>query len=89
MTMSKRNGNRAKFNREHKKRMRRRKRGRELRKTLGSKTTGREVLIPTEDRNRVVSSHLRQLTGDSNAYSDQGGRAFEIVVYKSHSGGTK
>jgi hypothetical protein len=86
MTMSKRNSDRAKFNREHKKRVRRRKRERELRTTLGSKTAGREVSIPTEDGNQVVSSHLRQLTGNSNAYSDQGGIAFEIVVYKSPSG---
>ena len=89
MTMSKRNGDRARFNREHKKRMMQRKRDRELRKTLGSETTGREVSIPTEDANQVVSGHLRQLTWDGNAYSDQGGRPFEIVVYKSPSGGTR
>jgi hypothetical protein len=88
MTVSKRNSDRAKFNREHKKRMRRRKRERELRMTLGSKTAGREVSIPTEDGNQIASSHLRQLTGDNNAYSDQGGIAFEIVVYKSPSGKT-
>jgi hypothetical protein len=82
MTMSKRNGDRAKFNGEHKKRMRRGKRGRELRKTLGSETTGREVSTPTEEGNQLVSSYLRQLTMDSNAYSDQGVRAFEIVVYR-------
>jgi hypothetical protein len=86
--MSKKNGDRARFNREQKKRMRRRKRGQELRKALGSKATGREVSIPTGDGDQVVSSHLRQLTGDNNADSDQGGRAFEIVVHKSPSGGT-
>jgi hypothetical protein len=87
--MSNRNGDKAKFNREHKKRMRRRKRARELRKTLGSKTMGQEATIHTEDGNRVASSRLRQLTGDSKADSDQGGHALEIVVYKSGSGGTK
>jgi hypothetical protein len=81
--MSKRSGDRAKFNREHKKRMKRRKRGQELRKALVSKTTGPEVSIPTAAGDQVISSHLRQLSGDSNANSDQGGRAFEIVVYKS------
>jgi hypothetical protein len=87
--MSNRNGDRAKFNREHKKRMKRRKRGRELRKTVGSKTTGREVPIPTEDGNQVVSTRLRQLTGDTKADSDQGRHAYEIVVYQPPSGGTK
>jgi hypothetical protein len=87
--MSNRNGDRAKFNREHKKRMRRRKRARELRKTLGSKTPGQEAPIHTEDGNQAFSSRLRQVTGDSKADSDQGGHALEIVVYKSSSEGTK
>ena len=84
--MSNRNGDRAKFNREHKRRMRRRKRSRELRKILGTKTTEREAPSPIEDGNQVVSSRLRQLTGDSKTDSDQGGHALEIVVYKTPSG---
>jgi CRP/FNR family transcriptional regulator, cyclic AMP receptor protein len=50
---------------------------------------GTRGVDPTEDGDQVVSSKLRQLTGDSNAYSDQGAHAFEIVVYKSPSGGTR
>ncbi len=87
--MSNKNGDKARFNREHKKRMMRRKRGRELRKTLGSKPTGLAAPIPTEDENPVVSSRLRQFTGESKADSDQDGHTLEIVVYQTPTGGTK
>ncbi len=87
--MSNRNGKRAKINREHRKLVRRQKRGRELQKIFGNKTPAQEVSTSTEDGNQFVSSRLRQLNGDSNADLNQGGRSFEIVVYKRSSEGNK
>jgi hypothetical protein len=46
-----------------------------------------EVLkVTIEYGNPVTSSRLRQLTRDSKADSDQGGRPLDIVVYKTLSG---
>jgi hypothetical protein len=42
--------------------------------------------VTIEDGNPVISSRLRQLTRDSKADSDQGGRPLDIVVYKTLSG---
>ena len=76
--MSKRSGNRAKFNNEHKKRMQRRRRVQELRQTLEVKTSESEASKPVVDDGQVVTSRLRQLTGDLKADS----KAFESIVYK-------
>lgn len=79
ITMSKRTGDRAKFNREHKKRMQRRKRGQELRQTLEAKNSESEALASVVNDGQPAKSRLRQVTGDPKADL----KAFEIVVYKS------
>lgn len=80
--MSKRTGDRAKFNKEHKKRMQRRKRIQELRQTLTTKASETGARIPGDDGKPIVTSRLRQLTGDLKADS----MAFEIVLYQAAEG---
>lgn len=76
--MSKRNGDRAKHNREEKKRKTKRKRIQGLPKSLDSKVI--EPLAGNPDR--TVTSRLRQLAGDQKTDA----AAFEIVLYRSQQG---
>lgn len=76
--MSKRNGDRARFNREQKKRMLRRTRSRELRKTWEDKAPGVETPPLAEGGNQIIASRLRQLPGEHQADL----AALEIVVYQ-------
>ncbi len=75
--MSKRNGDRAKYNRENKKRKSRRARVQELRKALKSKVPEPVAKNPAEIDKQIASSRLRQLTGDAKTDAT----FFEIVVY--------
>jgi hypothetical protein len=81
--MSKKTGDRAKFNREHKKRVQRRKRNQELRQTLEAKPAGLEAPLPVAEGKPFVTSHLRHLTGDQKTDAT----AFEIVVHQVPQGG--
>ncbi|HEX9001996.1 MAG TPA: hypothetical protein VGB07_18960 [Blastocatellia bacterium] len=81
--MSKRTGDRAKFNREHKKRVQRRKRNQELRQTLEVKAPGLESPPPAAAGKQLFTSRLRHLTGDQK----NDATAFEIVVYQVPPGG--
>jgi len=76
--MSKRNGDRAKHNREEKKRKTKQKRVQSLPKTTDN--IGTEPLAANSDP--TVTSRLRQLTRDQKA--DAAG--FEIVLYRSQQG---
>ncbi len=71
--MSKRNGDKARTNRQHKAKLLQRKHSRELGKPLERVATGAS---PNKDGAPVVSSRLRQLT--VNGKSDP--TALEIVV---------
>ena len=74
--MSTRTGDRAKFNREHKKRMQRRLRGQELRETLeGKAPTSLPKPVQEREMEKKVTSRLRQLTG---GISDPA--SWEIVI---------
>ncbi len=76
--MSKRNGDRAKHNREEKKRKTKQKRVQGLRKFPDNNVT--EPVAANPDQG--VTSRLRQLTGDQK--TDAAG--FEIVLYRSQQG---
>jgi hypothetical protein len=77
--MSTRNGDKARANRERKKKEVRRKRIQELRKAPPSNTTKTVEPAPTNSDDRIVSSHLRRLPEDKDA-PGQGGPGLEIVV---------
>lgn len=76
--MSQRNGDRAKYNRERKKRMLRRLRSRELQKSWKSKAAEAATPPIVEDAPPVIASRLRQLPGEHQADL----AALEIVVYQ-------
>jgi hypothetical protein len=80
--MSKRSGDKTRFNKEREKKRRRRLRNHELRKATENKTAGEEAPDPDRDGNRIVSSQLRRVTRDSKDGSDQGAGVLEIVVYR-------
>ena len=80
--MSKRSGDIARSNKKQEKKRRRRLRNQELRKATENKTAGREAPDPDRDGNRIVSSQLRRVTGDSKDGSDRGEGVLEIVVYR-------
>ena len=81
--MSKRSGDKARSKKEREKKRRRRLHNQELRKATKNKAAGREAPAPDQDGNRIVSSQLRRVTGDSKDGSDQGEGVLEIVVYRS------
>jgi hypothetical protein len=83
--MSIRSGAKARSNKEREKKRRRQKRDRELRKAHENKTARREAPDPAQDGNRIVSSRLRRLPGDSETGSDQDAGVLEIVVYRTPS----
>lgn len=80
--MSKRTGDRAKFNRESKKRKNRRRRVQELRIALKSKVINPVAENPAHGEKQNVNSRLRQLAGDAK----NDATAFEIVVYPQRQG---
>ena len=80
--MSKRSGDKARSKKEREKKRRRRLHNQELRKATKNKAAGREAPAPDQDGNRIVSSQLRRVTGDSKDGSDQGKDVLEIVVYR-------
>jgi hypothetical protein len=81
-SMSKRSGDKARSKKEREKKRRRRLRNQELRKAAENKTAWREAQDPDRDGNRIVSSQLRRVTGDSKDGSDQGDGLLEIAVYR-------
>lgn len=74
--MSKRNGDKARSNRQQKRKLLQRKRSRDERKKLEGKTAGVESPSPAGDGKQVVSSRLRQVAGESK--SEPG--AYEVVL---------
>lgn len=74
--MSKRNGDRAKYNRENKKRKIRRARVQELRKALKIKVPEPVTENSATGEEQIAKSRLRPLTGEAKI----GATAFEIVV---------
>lgn len=83
--MSTRNGNKARANRERKKKEVRRKNIQELRKAPPSKTVTPAASAPTDSNDHLVTSRLRRLPEDKNV-ADQGESGLEIVVYRAPAG---
>ncbi len=75
--MSKRNGDRAKFNRGRQKQLRQRKRSRELRQALVGKPVGGAGLPSVEREDEIVTSRLHLVKGDPAASAD----GYEVVIY--------
>jgi hypothetical protein len=80
--MSKRNGDKARVNREQKKKALRRKHNRKLPGASESRITTPDVLIPASAESPFITSQLRRLPGESK----DDPTALEIVVFKSPKG---
>lgn len=82
--MSTRNGDKARANRERKKKELRSRRTQELRKAQPSKTAEPVAPAPADGDDQFVTSRLRQLPEDKGAAEQ--GEGLEIVVYRTPTG---
>lgn len=83
--MSTRNGDKARANRERKKKELRNRRTQELRKAPSHKTAEPAAPTPTDSEDQFVTSRLRQLP-EGKGLADQGEPGLEIVVYQAPAG---
>lgn len=83
--MSTRNGDKARANRERKKKELRQRRTQELRKVLTTKTAVPAAPVVASDESQPVTSRLRRLPEDKGA-AEQGEPGLEIVVYRAPTG---